>query len=202
MEPQPPVPEGVPPLALFQSWLAEAQKLEVNDPEAMCLSSVNAAGQPSSRMVLLRGCDAAGFVFYTNKESRKGTELLQQKHAALLFHWKSLRRQVRIEGMVAEVSAAESDAYFASRPRGSQLGAWASAQSRPLGSRAQFEAELVEITAKYEGQTVPRPPHWGGFRLIPVQIEFWQEQPFRLHDRVVYTRSSPTSEWTHDRLYP
>ena len=190
------------PLALFASWLAQAQASEINDPNAMALATVGADGQPSVRMVLLKDYDARGFTFYTNTESHKGQQLAQHPRAALLFHWKSLRRQVRVEGAVQPVSAAEADAYFASRPRMAQVGAWASAQSRPLASREELMQAVQTTEARFDGKDVPRPPHWSGYRVIPAQIEFWQEQGFRLHDRVVYTRPQPEGIWTHARCYP
>lgn len=188
------------PLALFTAWFAEAQANEPNDPNAMALATVDAQGRPSVRMVLLKGHDQRGFVFYTNVESRKGLELGGQKVAALGFHWKSLRRQVRIEGPVGPVDDGEADAYFATRARDSQLGAWASAQSRPLPSRARFEAEFAATAARFEGQAVPRPPHWSGFRVGIRRIEFWQDRPHRLHDRVVFTPGY--GGWSVQRLYP
>ena len=190
------------PLALFASWLAQAQASEINDPNAMALATVGADGQPSVRMVLLKDYDTRGFTFYTNTESHKGQQLAQQPRAALLFHWKSLRRQVRVEGAVQPVSTTEADAYFAARPRMAQVGAWASAQSRPLASREELTQAVQTTEARFDGQDVPRPPHWSGYRVIPAQIEFWQEQGFRLHDRVVYTRPQPEGIWTHARCYP
>ncbi|PZU10897.1 pyridoxamine 5'-phosphate oxidase [Sphingomonas sp.] len=188
------------PHALFEAWLAEAKASEPNDPTAMTLATVGAHGQPSARMVLLKGHDARGFVFYTNQQSRKAGELVDPARAALLFHWKSLRRQVRVEGPVSLVSAEEADAYFASRARDSQLGAWASDQSRPLDSRATFEARFDAVKARYEGAPVPRPPHWGGYRVAVERIEFWQDRAHRLHERHVFTRSG--DGWTEGLLYP
>jgi pyridoxamine 5'-phosphate oxidase len=188
------------PFALFGAWFAEARESEVNDSNAMTISSVGADGQPSSRMVLLKGHDARGFVFYTNLQSRKARELIDRPKAALLFHWKSLRRQVRIEGPVGEVSQDEADAYFATRGRDSQLGAWASDQSQPLPSREIFEARFAEMTARFDGQDVPRPPHWSGFRVEPVTIEFWQDRPHRLHERRLFTRTD--GSWDEGLLYP
>jgi pyridoxamine 5'-phosphate oxidase len=188
------------PIALFQEWLAEAETSEPNDPTAMCLATVDAAGSPSARMVLLKGVDSGGFAFYTNLESRKGNELAHEKFAALCFHWKSLRRQVRVEGAIEPVSDAEADAYFASRARVSQLGAWASDQSRPLDSRATLEARVSEMEARFAGRPVPRPPNWSGFRVLPRAIEFWKDGPFRLHDRIVFRRAG--SAWSTERLYP
>ncbi len=188
------------PLATFHEWLAEATKRETNDPTAMALATVDERGQPSVRMVLLKDADARGFVFYTNVESRKGRELAINPRAALLFHWKSLQRQVRVEGAVARVSDAEAEAYFATRPRLSQIGAWASTQSRPLGSRFELEKRVAEFTAKFGFGVVARPPHWSGFCLTPERIEFWQSRPFRLHDRLVYVRVD--EGWRTERLYP
>ncbi len=188
------------PIDIFQEWLADAEQSEPNDPTAMSLATVDAAGQPSVRMVLLKGVDPRGFVFYTNFESRKGQELIAQPRAALGFHWKSLRRQVRIEGPVEPVTAAEADAYFASRARVSQIGAMASDQSRPLDSRATLEARVAEIEARYAGQPIPRPPYWAGFRVIPSAIEFWKDGAFRLHDRILFTRVG--MDWQTERLYP
>ncbi|HMA16216.1 MAG: pyridoxamine 5'-phosphate oxidase [Bacteroidota bacterium] len=192
------------PLDIFAAWLAEAEAAEPNDPTAMALATVGEDGMPSCRMVLLKGYDQDGFVFYTNYESRKGRQLLATPKAALLFHWKSLRRQVRIEGAVAPVGAEEADAYFASRARQSQIGAWASQQSRPLESRFELEKRVALFAAKHAIGQVPRPPHWSGFRLTPRLIEFWQDGAFRLHDRLVYTRAAAGQEagWTTERLYP
>jgi pyridoxamine 5'-phosphate oxidase len=188
------------PWALFSAWLAEAASSEPNDPTAMALATVDADGLPNVRMVLLKGADENGFVFYTNVESAKGTELAANPQAALVFHWKSLRRQVRARGAVTRVSDAEADAYFATRPRDSRIGAWASQQSRPLESRFAFEKAIAMYTAKYAIGEVPRPPYWTGFRISPVSIEFWHDRPFRLHDRVVFTRNE--GGWTRTRLYP
>jgi len=190
------------PLSLFAAWLTEAEAAEPNDPTAMALATVGQDGMPSCRMVLLKGHDANGFVFYTNYESRKGRQLLETPKAALLFHWKSLRRQVRIEGAVAPVSGDEADAYFASRPKQSQIGAWASQQSRPLQGRFELEKRVATFTAKYAVSQVPRPPYWSGFRLTPRLIEFWQDGAFRLHDRLVYTRGAAGQDWSTERLYP
>ncbi|MEO3429098.1 pyridoxamine 5'-phosphate oxidase [Pelagibius sp. CAU 1746] len=190
------------PLEVFAAWLAEAEESEPNDPNAMALSTVGGDGMPSCRMVLLKGYDESGFVFYTNYESRKGRQLLATPKAALLFHWKSLRRQVRIEGAVAQVSDAEADAYFASRHKQSQIGAWASQQSRPLEGRFELEKRVALYAAKYAVAQVPRPPHWSGFRLVPRLIEFWQDGAFRLHDRLVYTRQDAGDDWQTERLYP
>lgn len=188
------------PFALFDAWFAEARASEPNDANAMALATVDAGGQPSVRMVLLKGHGPDGFVFYTNRESRKAGELAAVPKAALLFHWKSLRRQIRIEGAVSLASDAESDAYFASRSRDSQLGAWASDQSRPLADRATFEARYEEMRARFEGGVVPRPPHWGGYRVTPARIEFWQDRAHRLHERRLFTRTG--DEWTEGLLYP
>lgn len=188
------------PFTLFDSWLAEARSSEPNDPEAMALATVDAEGCPSARMVLLKGHGRQGFVFYTNERSRKGAELVANRHAALLFHWKSLRRQIRIEGSVERVPAKDADAYFASRARDSQLGAWASDQSRPLDSRETFEARFEDVKRRYEGKEVPRPPHWGGYRVAPDRIEFWLDRPHRLHERRLFTRSG--NAWTEQLLYP
>ncbi len=195
------------PFALFESWLAEAAVSEPNDPTAMALATVDANGLPDARMVLLKGVDEAahparGFVFYTNLESAKGRELAQTPKAALLFHWKSLQRQVRVRGTVTSVSAEEADIYFASRPRLSRIGAWASDQSRPLESRYAFEKRIGQFTAKFGVGEVPRPPHWSGFRVTPLEIELWHNRPFRLHDRVVFRRADSIQPWTKTRLYP
>jgi pyridoxamine 5'-phosphate oxidase len=188
------------PYALFERWLAEAEKNEPNDPNAMALATVDEAGLPDVRMVLLKGHDPRGFVFYTNFESDKGRELLSSMKAALCFHWKSLRRQVRVRGQVEKVEDAEADAYFKSRPRGSRLGAWASKQSRPLESRYALEKAVAEYTAKYAIGEIPRPPYWSGFRILPQRFEFWQDKPFRLHDRLVFTKAG--DKWETERLYP
>lgn len=190
------------PFALFQSWFEEAKKSEPNDPNAMALSTVDADGLPNSRMVLLNGRDGEDFVFYTNMQSQKGTELLAQPKAALLFHWKSLRRQVRIRGSVSLVSDEMADAYFASRPRDSRIGAWASQQSRPLESRFALEKAVALQAAKFGVGTIPRPPHWTGFRVSPVYLEFWRDGAFRLHDRVVFRRTAVDQPWSRERLYP
>jgi pyridoxamine 5'-phosphate oxidase len=188
------------PFALFDEWFAEARASEINDPEAMSLATANAAGQPSVRMVLLKGHGPQGFVFYTNEQSAKGEQLAEDPKAALLFHWKSLRRQVRVEGSVERVSDAEADAYFASRARDSQLGAWASDQSRPLDDRATFEHRFETAKNQFEGKDVPRPPHWGGYRVIPDRIEFWSDRPYRLHERRLFTKTG--GGWTEGLLYP
>ena len=188
------------PIALFNAWYAEARETEINDSNAVALATADADGRPSVRMVLLKGHGPDGFVIYTNRESRKAGELTVNRHAALLFHWKSLRRQVRIEGSVSLVSDAESDAYFASRGRDSQLGAWASDQSRPLDSRDTFENRFAEMQARFEGGDVPRPPHWGGYRIAPDRIELWQDRAHRLHERRLFTRETGT--WTEGLLFP
>lgn len=194
------VPDVADPFRLFQDWMEEAKRSEPNDPNAMALATATPDGHPSVRMVLLKGADERGFVFYTNFESRKGSELQANGNAALLFHWKSLRRQVRIEGPVERVSDAEADTYFGSRARVSRLGAIASEQSRPMPSREAFERRVAEIDARYPGDTVPRPAHWSGFRVVPRSIEFWQDMPFRLHDRRVYARLGDA--WSRTTLYP
>ncbi|WP_340315687.1 pyridoxamine 5'-phosphate oxidase [Rhizorhabdus argentea] len=188
------------PLSLFALWFVEARQSEPNDPEAMAVATVGADGRPSVRMVLLKGHDERGFVFYTNYESRKAEQLMENSQAALLFHWKSLRRQVRIEGAVSKVSDAEGDAYFATRSRDSQLGAWASDQSRPLDSRATFEARFEAVAERFANMAVPRPPHWSGFRVAPERIEFWQDRAHRLHERRLFTRAG--NGWTEGLLYP
>ncbi|KPF46782.1 pyridoxamine 5'-phosphate oxidase [Rhizobium sp. AAP43] len=188
------------PFALFASWLNDAQASEINDPNAVALATVDADGLPNVRMVLLKGYDARGFVFYTNFESQKGQELRGQKKAAMCFHWKSLRRQVRLRGEVEVVSDEEADEYFNSRPLGSRIGAWASKQSRPLEGRFALEKAVAEYTAKYALGTVPRPEHWSGFRIIPRSIEFWHDRKFRLHDRVEFRREG--DGWEKVRMYP
>lgn len=190
------------PLALFEAWFAEAKTAELNDPEAMALATVDATGLPDVRVVLMKGADERGFVFYTNEQSAKGSELAANPKAALVMHWKSIRRQVRVRGPVERVSATEADAYFASRSRPSQIGAWASDQSRPLDRRETFEARVAEVEQRFDGGEVTRPPHWGGYRIIPVQIEFWMDRPYRLHDRVRFTRDAPGSAWSKTRLFP
>ncbi|UKK84295.1 pyridoxamine 5'-phosphate oxidase [Sphingopyxis sp. BSN-002] len=188
------------PFALFDSWFAEARTSEPNDANAMALATSTPDGRPSLRMVLLKGHGPDGFVFYTNLDSRKGGELAGNAHVALLFHWKSLRRQIRIEGAVTPVDDATADAYFATRSRDSQLGAWASDQSRPLGSRETFEARFAEMQARFDGQDVPRPPRWSGWRVTPERIEFWQDREHRLHERNLYVRDG--ENWTKGLLYP
>jgi pyridoxamine 5'-phosphate oxidase len=190
------------PLRLFQAWFDEAVKTEPRDPNAMSLATVDPEGMPDVRTVLLKGIDQRGFVFYTNTESQKGRELAANPKAGLLFYWKSLNRQVRVRGPVERVAPEEADAYFATRPKGAQIGAWASQQSRPLESRLAFEKAVALYGAKYALGTVPRPPHWSGYRVVPHAIEFWQDRPFRLHDRVEFRRSGLTGAWTKTRMYP
>ena len=195
------------PFALFEAWLADATRHEPNDPTAMALATVDADGRPDVRMVLLKAVDSAqhperGFVFFTNYESAKGRELLASPFAALDFHWKSLHRQVRVRGKVARTTDAEADAYFASRPRSAQIGAWASQQSRPLESRFALEKAVATYAAKFHVGAVPRPPHWSGFRVTPLEIEFWHSRLSRLHERIVFRRQDPAADWTKTRLYP
>lgn len=190
------------PFALLSQWLAEARAHEANDSNAMALATVDAAGMPDCRMVLLKDVGPGGLTFYSNQESAKGQQLAGQPKAAVLFHWKSLRRQVRVRGSVVPVSELEADAYFATRARESRIGAWASDQSRALSTRADLEAALVRETARFEGQDVPRPPHWTGWRLVPVQVEFWRDRPFRLHDRLRFDRAEASAPWQRMRLYP
>ncbi len=190
------------PFKLFGEWLADATENELNDPTALSLATVDPDGLPNVRMVLLKGFDEHGFTIYTNFESQKGRELLAAKKAAMCFHWKSLRRQIRIRGHVTVVSDSEADTYFASRPRGSRIGAWASKQSRPLESRFALEKAVAEYTAKHPIGAIPRPQYWSGFRLEPTSMEFWHDRKFRLHDRVVFDRDSVDSEWKKTRLYP
>jgi len=190
------------PLRLFAAWFAEAKRTEPVNPEAMTLATVDAAGRPNARLVLLKAFDERGFVFYSNAESIKGHELAAAPKAALAFYWKSQQRQVRLRGEVEAVSNEEADAYFATRSRMAQIGAWASKQSAALESRLAFEKAIARYTAKFGIGTVPRPPHWVGYRVAPFEIEFWQERQFRLHDRVVFTRDSVRAPWTKTRLYP
>ncbi len=190
------------PFVLFAEWMKDAEKSEPNDPNAMALSTVDEEGLPNVRMVLLKDFDDKGFVFYTNYESQKGQEIQATMKAAVMWHWKSLRRQVRVRGLVEKVTEAEADAYFKSRPRDSRIGAWASAQSRPLEGRFALETSVAMYAAKYAIGTVPRPPHWSGFRILPLSIEFWHDRPFRLHDRVVFRRENQTAGWTKAKLYP
>ena len=190
------------PFRLFAAWMQDATTAEPRDPTAMTLATVDANGMPNARMVLLKGFDTHGFVFYTNKDSQKGQELDANAKAALVFHWKSSNRQVRVRGTVEHVSDAEADAYFATRAKQAQIGAWASQQSRPLESRLAFEKAIAVYAAKYAIGTVPRPAYWSGYRIVPLQIEFWQERPFRLHDRVEFHRDAPDKAWSKTRLYP
>ena len=190
------------PFGLFGEWFADAREREPNDPNAVALATVDGDGLPNVRMVLLKGYDASGFVFYTNYESQKGREILESRKAALCFHWKSLRRQIRVRGAVTSVSDEEADSYFASRPRDSRIGAWASQQSRPLESRFALEKAVAKFAAKHAIGTVPRPPYWSGFRIAPVEIEFWHERAFRLHDRLVFRRESAEDRWRTEKLYP
>jgi pyridoxamine 5'-phosphate oxidase len=190
------------PLRLFAAWFEEARKAEPSDASAMTLATVDAAGLPNARMVLLKGYDERGFVFYTNTDSAKGKELAANAKAALIFHWKSLSRQVRLRGPVTPVEAAEADAYFATRPRLAQIGAWASKQSAPLESRMAFEKAIAVTMAKHAVGAVPRPPNWSGYRLLPLQMEFWHDRPYRLHDRIEFRRDGDGKPWSKTRLYP
>ncbi len=188
------------PFALFDVWMAAAAESEPNDPNAMTLATATPDGRPSARIMLLKGVDADSFVFYTNTQSRKGDELAANPLVSLLFHWKTLRRQVRIEGVAEPVTAEEADAYYATRPRISRLGAWASDQSRPLAARAVLEARVAALEQRYPGDDIPRPPHWSGFRVRPARVEFWQDMPFRLHDRLIFTRAA--DGWVSAHLFP
>jgi len=189
------------PFAWFNRWMADAEASEPSDPNAMTVATVGAGGQPSARTVLLKGVDPRGFVFYTNTDSRKAHELLDNRLISILFYWKSLGRQIRVEGAVETVTAAEADAYFATRARISRLGAWASDQSRPLSERAELERRLRYFEEKYPGEDVPRPPNWSGYRVLPDRFEFWQNMPFRLHDRTIFERA-PEGGWTRGKLFP
>lgn len=188
------------PIELFQLWLAEAEEAEPSLATAACLATVDSSGAPAARMVLLKGADKRGFVFYTNLDSRKGQELITRPRGALCFHWKSLQRQVRIEGPAQQVSPFEADAYFATRPRNSQIAAWASEQSRPVDSRATLESRFAEAGARFGDNPVPRPPSWSGFRIVAEMIEFWAERPHRMHDRMRFSRAG--FGWNAERLYP
>ena len=188
------------PFQMFEEWFEEARQVEINDPEAMALATADAGGNPSVRMVLLKGHGPGGFEFYTNEESAKGGQIAANPRAALLFHWKALRRQVRVEGSVERVSDADADAYFGTRARDSQLGAWASDQSRPLDARETFEARFDEVSRRFAGEEVPRPPHWGGYRVVPKCIEFWADRPHRLHERRLFTLQG--GDWSEGLLYP
>ena len=190
------------PLRLFTAWFSDATRSEPADPNAMTLATVDADGLPNARMVLLKGFDERGFVFYTNLDSQKGRELDAAPKGALVFHWKSLSRQVRLRGPITRVEGAEADAYHATRPRLAQIGAWASKQSEPLESRMAFEKAIAFYMAKFAVGTIPRPPHWSGFRLLPLTIEFWQDRPYRLHDRIEFRRGGPDEPWSKTRLYP
>jgi pyridoxamine 5'-phosphate oxidase len=190
------------PFGLFESWMAEAVAGEPDDPNAMAVATVGPGGQPNVRMILLKGADPRGFVFYTNCGSAKGLELEAAPKAALLFHWKSLHRQIRVRGPIEPVSDAEADAYFASRSRESRIGAWASDQSRPLASREDLKAAVARRTAEFAGKDVPRPPYWRGYRVVPLEIEFWASRPHRLHDRILFRRPAPGAPWAKTRLYP
>lgn len=190
------------PFPLFNTWFDEARQTEPADPNAMALATVGEDGLPNVRMVLMKGVDARGFVFYTNLDSQKGQELDVQPKAALNFHWKSLSRQVRVRGPVERIADAEADAYFATRPRLAQIGAWASRQSAPLDTRMAFEKRIALYTAKYAIGAIPRPPNWSGYRVVPLVMEFWHDRPYRLHDRIEFRRAGPESDWTRTRLYP
>ena len=193
---------GEDPFGLFARWFDEAKAAEVNDPNAMVVATADGGGLPDARMVLMKGFDADGFVFYTNTESDKGRQLAANPQAALLFHWKSLRRQVRVRGPVARVTEAEADGYFASRARDSQIGAWASEQSRPMEGRFVLERRAAEYALKFGLKPVPRPAHWTGYRVSPLRLEFWRDRPFRLHDRLVFSRTAADAPWMRSRLFP
>lgn len=200
--PEPEIEAAADPIALFQAWFKEARAKEPNDPDAVALATADAKGRPNVRMVLLKQVDQDGFVFYTNTESVKGDELKTNAQAALCFHWKSLGRQVRVRGSVVRVSDEEADAYFATRAKDSQIGAWASKQSRPLEGRFALEKEAARVAAKYARSSVPRPPYWSGYRVQPLEIEFWCNRPFRLHDRLRYARDTQKTPWRTEKLYP
>jgi len=193
--------EATDPFAWFANWMAEAERSEPRDANAMTLATATPDGRPSARVVLLKDFDPSGFVFYTNKLSRKGEELAANQRAALLFYWKSLGRQIRVEGTISDTTAAEADAYFASRLRISRLGAWASDQSRPLDARSTLERRLAEAEARFPEEDIPRPPHWSGYRVTPERFEFWQDMPYRLHDRTIFTRGAD-GVWMSGKLYP
>ncbi len=199
---EPPLPDGADPLLLFAEWFEAAKTAEINDPNGMALATADSGGLPDVRMVLLKDFDARGFTFYTNTESAKGLELAANPQAALLFHWKSLRRQVRVRGPVEVVSETEADAYFASRARSSQIGAWASDQSRPTSNRLALEKRVAEYALKFGVGRVPRPPHWSGYRVVPQVMEFWRDRPFRLHERLVFTKTAAGASWAPSRLFP
>ena len=197
-----PLPDGADPIGLFAEWFEAAKASEINDPNGMALATADGDGLPDVRMVLLKDFEARGFTFYTNTQSAKGLELAANPQAALLFHWKSLRRQVRVRGRVETVTEAEADAYFAGRARSSQIGAWASDQSRPTPDRLALEKRVAEYALKFGVGRVPRPPHWSGYRVVPQAMEFWRDRPFRLHERLVFARPAPDAPWTPSRLFP